>query len=99
MSRAFIHGIKNYKDMNHNVYNVGDNNLNWTKAELSEYIAEKTGAIVHYAEIGQDSDQRDYEVDYSKINNDGFKCNVTMQEGIEQLIKVTPLLQIRHQYS
>ena len=54
---------------------------------------------MHYAEIGQDSDQRDYEVDYSKINNDGFKCNVTMQEGIEQLIKVTPLLQIRHQYS
>ena len=53
-----------------------------------EYIAEKTGAIVHYAEIGQDSDQRDYEVDYSKINNDGFKCNVTMQEGIEQLLRV-----------
>ena len=85
--------------MKHNVYNVGDNNLNWTKAELAEYIGEKTGAIVHYAEIGEDSDQRDYEVDYSKINDEGFQCSVSMEQGIEQLIKVTPLLQIRHQYS
>ena len=99
MSKAFIYGIENYKNMSYNVYNVGDNNLNWTKAELAEYIADKTGAIVHYAEIGQDSDQRDYEVDYSKINAEGFKCGVTMQQGIDELIKVVPLLQIRHQYS
>ena len=98
MSRAFMFGINNYKTMSHNVYNVGDNNLNWTKRELAEYIAGKTGSFVNYAETGQDLDQRDYEVDYSRIQNEGFKCSVSMETGIDELMKVTPLLQIRHQY-
>ena len=98
MTRAFMFGINNYKKMSHNVYNVGDNNLNWTKRELAEYIAGKTGSFVNYAETGQDLDQRDYEVDYSRIQNEGFKCSVSMETGIDELMKVTPLLQIRHQY-
>jgi len=99
MSRAFIFGINNYKKMSHNIYNVGANNLNWTKRELAEYIAGKTGALVNYAETGVDLDQRDYEVDYSRIQDDGFECSVTMEEGINGLLKVIPLLQIRHQYA
>jgi len=98
MSRAFIFGINNYKKMSYNTYNVGANNLNWTKRELAEYIAEKTGALVNYAETGVDLDQRDYEVDYSKIQGEGFKCTTSMEDGIDELMKVTPLLQIRHQY-
>ena len=99
MSRAFIFGVENYKKMSHNIYNVGANNLNWTKRELAEYIAERTGALVNYAETGVDLDQRDYEVDYSRIQDDGFECSVTMEEGIDELLKVVPLLQIRHQYA
>ena len=98
MSRAFIFGINNYKKMSYSVYNVGDNDLNWTKRELAEYIAEKTGAFVNYAETGKDLDQRDYEVDYSKIQSERFKCATSMEDGIDELMKVTPLLQIRHQY-
>jgi nucleoside-diphosphate-sugar epimerase len=99
MSRAFIFGLKNYSRMSHNIYNVGANNLNWTKRELAEYIAGKTGAFVNYAETGKDLDQRDYEVDYSRIKNNGFGCSVTMEQGIDELMKVVPLLQIRHQYA
>ena len=75
------------------------NDLNWTKRELAEYIKEQTGCFVHYEEIGKDADQRDYEVSYSKLESEGFSCNVSMKEGIKDLIKVAPLLQIRHQYS
>ena len=66
---------------------------------IAEYIKEQTGCFVHYEEIGKDADQRDYEVSYSKLESEGFSCNVSMKEGINDLIKVTPLLQIRHQYS
>tara|TARA_B100000745_G_C19886337_1_gene296167 strand:- start:205 stop:504 length:300 start_codon:yes stop_codon:yes gene_type:complete len=98
MSRAFIFGLENTDTMNHKVYNVGDNSLNWTKRELAEYIGGKTGAFINYAEVGEDLDQRDYSVDYSRLNDEGFKCKVSMEKGIDELIKTIPLLQIRHQY-
>jgi len=98
MSRAFIFGVENIDNFQHNVYNVGSNSLNWTKRELAEYISEHTGCIVSYAEIGEDLDQRDYEVDYSRINDEGFDCIYNMQDGIIELIKAIALVKIRHQY-
>jgi len=98
MSRAFIFGLENVGILNHKVYNVGDNDLNWTKRELAEYIGEKTGASINYAETGEDLDKRDYSVDYSRLNDEGFKCKVSMEQGIDELVKTVPLLQIRHQY-
>ena len=73
--------------------------FNWTKRELAEYVKQETDCFVHYEEIGTDSDQRDYAVDYSKLENEGFTCDVDMKTGIQELIKVSPILQIRHQYS
>ena len=55
--------------------------------------------MAHYADIGSDADQRDYEVSYARLSEEGFKCKENMEDGIQELIKVTPLLQIRHQYS
>lgn len=84
--------------LNHNVYNAGDNDLNWSKRYLAEYIKRSTGCLVTYAEIGKDLDQRDYAVDVSRFNNEIMKCEYLMETGINELIKVVPLLQIRHQY-
>lgn len=80
------------------VYNCGDNNLNWSKRQLASYIREKTGCYVSYADSGTDSDQRDYEVSFERLNNDGFYCQETLESGIDELIRITPILQIRHQY-
>ena len=99
MGRAFTMGFENIGNWNHKVYNCGANDLNWTKRELAEYVKEHTECFVHYEEIGKDADRRDYEVSYSRINEEGFYCEVDMKTGIQELIKVAPLLQIRHQYS
>ena len=99
MAKAFTMGFEHMGSWKHKVYNCGANNLNWTKRELAEYVKQETGCFVHYEEIGTDSDQRDYSVDYSKLENEGFTCEVDMQTGIQELIKVSPILQIRHQYS
>jgi nucleoside-diphosphate-sugar epimerase len=106
--RTFIHisdfirslefAILNYKNMKDKVYNVGDNGLNWSKRELAEYISKKTGCALHFAETGKDLDVRNYEVDYSKINNLGFKCEMTMESGIQELIRAIPLLRVGNRY-
>ena len=99
MAKAFTMGVEHMGNWKHKVYNCGANHLNWTKRELAEYIKEQTGCFVHYEEIGKDNDQRDYEVSYNKLEAEGFKCDVDMETGINELIKVSPILQIRHQYS
>jgi len=99
MARAFIFGLENCGKLKHKVYNAGANHLNWTKRELAEHVAEQTGAMVHYADIGEDADQRDYEVSYDRLTDEGFECQENIKDGIKELIKVTPLIKIRHQYS
>jgi nucleoside-diphosphate-sugar epimerase len=90
--RDFSGGLK------HKVYNVGDNKMNITKRGLAEMIKSKTGCYVTYAEIGKDLDNRDYIVDYSKINDEGFTCSVSIEDGIDELIKATSLLKMRNPY-
>tara|TARA_R110000751_G_scaffold62843_5_gene130155 strand:+ start:438 stop:1373 length:936 start_codon:yes stop_codon:yes gene_type:complete len=99
MAKAFTMGFEKMGGWNHKVYNCGANHLNWTKRELAEHVKEQTGCFVHYEEIGTDADQRDYEVDYNKLESEGFSCDVDIKTGIKELIKVVPILQIRHQYS
>jgi len=73
MSRAFIWGLENLfnNNLEYNVYNCGGNHLNWSKKDIAEYIATKTGAFVSYNEFNKDLDQRDYEVDYSRMASAG----------------------------
>jgi nucleoside-diphosphate-sugar epimerase len=106
--RTFIHisdfvlslefAINNYKQMTDIVYNVGDNSLNWSKRQLANYISEKTGCLVHFAETGKDLDVRNYEVSVDRINKLGFKCFTSMEKGIDELIKAIPLLRVGNRY-
>jgi nucleoside-diphosphate-sugar epimerase len=88
-----------YSKLPQNVYNAGASELNWSKRQLAEYVKSKTGCLVTYADVGKDLDQRDYEVDYSPFERDVHDCRITMEEGIEQIIKATPLIQVRNNYA
>lgn len=100
MATCFIMGLEGLmqKKPMEKVYNAGSSSSNMTKRELAEYIKEKTKCHVFYGNTGKDLDQRDYEVDYTKIEEFGFKPSYTLQQGIDELIKVTPLLQGIHRY-
>lgn len=96
--RSILFAIDNIDKMNGKVYNCGSNDLNWSKRQLAEYIKEKTGCFVVYGNIGKDLDCRNYEVDYSKLMALGFTCKVSMEEGINDLIKATPILKTGNRY-
>ena len=100
MAAAFHLSLQKLVDgkLNYDVYNAGSDKLNWTKRMVAEYIREKTGCLVTYAEIGKDLDQRDYEVDFSRFNQEIMDVRFSMEQGVDELLKATPLLQIRHQY-
>jgi len=88
--RSFAWGVEKYDKMKNNIWNVGDERLNYTKLEICEIIKkniptwtyELNNTLVH------DQDGRNYFVDYTKIFNLGFSADETLEDGIHNLIKV-----------
>lgn len=90
-AKAFLFALENYQVMSGNVFNVGDEAMNMTKAE-AVYKIQKClpDTLVTMSGVGEDKDKRDYHVSYSKIAKLGFKSTMALEEGIEELVKVLP---------
>ena len=70
-----------------------------TLSEIVRKLQQHVDFIVHFAEVGSDADKRDYEVSYRKINEVGFRCQVDMARGIQELALGLRLLEFRKPYS
>ena len=99
IAKSFLFAIENKSKMKSEVYNVGSNDLNFSKREVCNLIKSKvSNAFIHYAEIGEDADKRNYKVSYDKINCLGFDTSISLEKGIEELIKTIPALSIVSNY-
>ena len=99
MGRAFVFGIENQDKMKNNIYNVGSEKMNYSKKDICELIKEKTGLYVHYADIGEDADKRNYVVSYKKINSLGYDTTVSVEEGIDELARALRAIKFKTPYS
>lgn len=97
--RSFQFAINNFNVMDGNVFNVGSDSMNFSKEALANLVKKKVEFYLHFAEFGHDEDKRNYEVSYAKISKLGFNTQISMEEGINELIKATILLPIVNQYS
>jgi nucleoside-diphosphate-sugar epimerase len=96
---SFVFAINNLSTMINNVYNVGADHMNFSKEAVCSMIADKTGAFVHFEDIGEDADKRNYIVSYDKISNLGFVAKVTMEEGIEEILLVLKVMDFEDNYT
>ena len=88
VSNAFIHSLNNYDNMKNEIYNVGLSEANISKKELCEAIQKYIPTFTFMeAEVGKDPDQRNYIVSNDKIESTGFKTEVSLNAGIQELIK------------
>lgn len=99
MADSFIHAIENFKKMNAEIYNVGDESLNFSKEDVAKMLQNLTSFYLHFADSGKDIDQRNYVVDYRKIRSTGFKCKVGLKQGLAGLVKAMDLIEIKNPYS
>jgi nucleoside-diphosphate-sugar epimerase len=86
--------MENFDRMRDEVFNVGDGSMNYTKREVALAIREHVDYYLHEAPVGTDPDQRDYEVDYSKLRSLGYRPNVNLDLGVQELIKILRVLMI-----
>lgn len=99
IARAFLHMIDRWDQLEHDIYNVGHDSMNFTKEDIVRLLQDRVEFLVHFAEIGSDDDKRDYAVDYSRIRASGYEITIDIDRGLGELVHGLPLLRIRNPYS
>lgn len=85
--RAYIFAMDNAEIMKGKIYNVGDEEMNLSKNDISKNIAE----YVKYELINSslpDLDKRDFAISFEKIKNLGYKTEYNLNDGILELVKL-----------
>ena len=98
MARAFLFGIEHADTMAGEVYNVGSESMNYTKEEICNSIKSKIDCYIHYADVGEDADKRNYQVSYKKINALGFETTISVDNGIDELAKASRIVFVKTPY-
>ena len=73
--------------------------MNYSKEEIAYEVKKKVDYYLHFADFGTDEDKRNYEVSYNKIQLLGFDTTISLEEGIDELVKAAELIEIYNDYS
>jgi len=93
VAKAFVHGIDNFDSMKGQVYNMGLSSANLTKRQLAEKIKEYIPNLeIINANYSQDPDKRDYIVSNEKLESTGWMPTQSLDDGIQQLIKMYSMM-------
>lgn len=90
---AMIHAMENTSAMTGKAFNLGLDEANLSKEELALKVKEYLPKFyIHFAEIGEDPDKRNYIVSNERLRKAGFTANRDIDFGIRELIKAYKLL-------
>jgi nucleoside-diphosphate-sugar epimerase len=93
VAKAFVHALDNFERMQNEPYNVGLSDANLSKMELCALIKRHVPELyITEATIGEDPDKRDYIVSNEKIEATGYKPDVSLSDGIKELVKAYQIL-------
>ena len=85
--RCILFALKNFQKLKNNVFNLGLSSANLTKIDLAKNVKKFIKETkIRVFNNKKDPDQRDYFVSNKKIEANGFKAKITLDEGIRELI-------------
>ena len=85
-ARAFLLALRNPARLAGGLYNAGEEGQNPSKRELADSIRRRfPGSSVSYAGGGRDRDRRDYVVSFARLRCQGFRAEVGLEQGIDEL--------------
>lgn len=99
MSRSIMFALERWNDIKDDVYNVGHESMNFTKEEVARKVMEHVDYYLHFAEVGTDADQRNYEVSYEKIRRKGFETTIDLSRGISELVRAAQLIEFQNPFA
>lgn len=97
---AYVFGIENYEKMKNEVYNIGSETMNFAKEEIAKKIQKKVKCDIYYTSSGiLDPDLRDYAVSYEKVRSKGFNTKISLDAGLDELVKGLRTVSVANPYS
>jgi nucleoside-diphosphate-sugar epimerase len=99
MARSFMFALERWNEVKDDVYNVGHETMNFTKEDVARKIMKFVDYYLHFAEVGTDADQRNYEVSYEKIRAKGFETTIDLERGIEELVRAARLIEFQNPFA
>ena len=81
--------MKNFNRLKDNVYNLGLSSANISKIMLARKIQKQYKKLrIKIVTNRKDPDKRDYFVSNKKIEKKGFKAQISLEDGISELIQI-----------
>ena len=98
MCRAFLFAIDHRDRMAGNVYNIGSEKMNFSKQQICQVIEKQIPCYVHYADVAEDLEKRNYFVSYRKITDLGFDTTLSVEEGVGELKRALTAINYKTPY-
>ncbi len=99
VARSFQFALDHARKMQGQIFNVGSELMNYSKAQVCDMIRKKVDYYLHYADVGTDEDKRNYVVSYKKICSLGYSTTISLEEGISELVRGLKAVDIKNPYS
>jgi nucleoside-diphosphate-sugar epimerase len=94
MAKALNFALIHFETMKDSAFNAGHESMNFSKEDVANKIKERTDFFLTFAPVGHDPDQRDYEASYAKIRAQGYSTDVSMDDGIDELMRAFRMMRI-----
>ena len=98
MGRAFMFAVDHSDKMRGEIFNVGSDLMNYSKQEICEKIQKHVECYVHYADVGEDADKRNYVVSYKKVNEVGYSTLISVEDGVRELLRAFDVIRVGNPY-
>lgn len=82
---AYIFALDHSDLMRGNVYNVGHEDMNFTKLEIAEQLQAITGCELIQTQI-DDPDLRSFTISFEKIRGLGYGITYSLEQGVRELV-------------
>ena len=95
---AYPFAIEHYAQMAGDVFNIGSDDMNYSKIDIACAIQRFHPFTLREAPIGVDRDARDYVVSHAKIAVLGYRPTIALEEGIQEVLRLVPFLKPRTEW-
>jgi len=79
--------VEKFDKFRNQIFNVGNNDMNVVKKEIANLIRPKSNFELKMVSGEIDPDKRNFIVNYDKIEKIGFKTKISLENGIDEMIK------------
>jgi nucleoside-diphosphate-sugar epimerase len=95
---AYVFALENADRLINNVYNVGDESLNFSKIDIANTIHKHIDFEIVNSSL-PDLDVRSFLVSFKKIKALGYRTNLTLEDGVLDLIKLYKFYKVHSHFN